>query len=123
MYTRADKALDKATGHFQPSITTFIRDFAPKPPPKADNSKWLDFFLDIFSMGAAAGLGRVVKLGTARYASFSGSTCKLTRENIGINEFSTLAKAADKNDVKAATETLLGGAMDLIGQRKDKREL
>lgn len=73
MYTRADKALLRAKVYFQPHMTTFIRDFAPKPPPKEDNSKWLDFFLDIFTMGAAAGLGRMVKLGTARHSFFASN--------------------------------------------------
>lgn len=64
MYTRADFALSKANNFFQPSMDSFINAFAPVPPPKEDN-QWLDFFVDIATMGAAAGLGRMVKAGKA----------------------------------------------------------
>lgn len=41
---------------------------------------------------------------------------------IGIKEFTTLAKAADHNDVKAAAESLLGGAVNKIKSIHDDKK-
>lgn len=43
-------------------MDSFIETFAPVPAPKQDD-KWVEFILDIVSMGAMAGLGGIVKSG------------------------------------------------------------
>lgn len=62
MYTRTDKAIARAETYFGSSMGSFIKHFAPVPPPKGD-AKWLDFFVDIATMGAAAGFGSMIKAG------------------------------------------------------------
>lgn len=62
MYRRTDAAIAEAETAYMPSMDAFIRDFAPAPPPRQD-SQWLDFFLDIATTGAAAGLGKLFKAG------------------------------------------------------------
>ena len=62
MYKRAKDAIDGAELKYGKSLDSFLNIFAPVPPPK-QNSKWLDFFLDIATAGAMSGLGKVFSLG------------------------------------------------------------
>lgn len=124
LYTRTDFALSKANSFFQPSMDSFIAAFAPVPPPPKEDNQWLDFFIDITTMGAAAGLGRMVKAGKASRVVCSGYPSNANEMHTGIKEFATLAKAADHNDVKAAAESLLGGAVDKMKNlHEDKKSL
>lgn len=62
IYSRTNEAIRDAQMDYQSSMDTFIRDFAPVPPPKDDN-KWFDFLIDVATVGAASGFGKIFKAG------------------------------------------------------------
>lgn len=130
MYSRTDAALLKANDYFGDSMDSFIKEFAPVPPPKPDD-KWLDFFLDIATMGAAAGFGSMIKAGKAlslpppfaplSFFSLFRVTSNANYVSTGIKQFATAATAADHDAVKDAASSLLGGAVDKIKQMHDDK--
>lgn len=63
MFFRTKYSLLQARVEFISAADSFIDTFAPIPPPKQDD-KWTEFFIEMATMGATAGLGKVVKTGT-----------------------------------------------------------
>lgn len=62
MYSQTYRSLYDAKVDASFALDSFMDTFAPIKPPK-DDSQWLQFFLEIITMGATAGCGKIIKGG------------------------------------------------------------
>lgn len=105
-------------------LDSFIDTFAPIKAPK-DDSKWVEFFLEIITMGATAGLGKIIKGGMFIWIYLYLPGLLLIRSRLFI-AFETLPKLKDAGKSDAAKDVagaLLGGAIDKLKDFNTNKKL